>query len=126
MALLDDVGHDEGLTMASRMSIRRAGLVERWYASGLSRTTRAPEQRLRAGSITVLASWALMMVAGASIAKASEHFEAALPASQRTYAQVAIDVVRVSGLLGATVVIVGALMCVPAFVRFLREGRSSP
>ena len=121
-ALLEDVDGDEGPSWATRMSIRRAGVVERWYACGLARTTRDSTQRLRDGSIAVLWSWALMMVAGASVAKASEHFTLALPVADRSLAQVSLDVVTVGGVAGISMVALGGAACVPAFVRFLRAG----
>jgi len=121
-ALLDDVRDDEGLSFAGAMSLRRAGLAERWSASGLTGTARPPGERLRAGSIAVLCGWALMMVAGASVAKASEHFASVLPATDRTLAQISIDTVTAGGVVGVAIVATGAVGCVPAFVRFLRAG----
>jgi hypothetical protein len=121
IALLDDVHEVEGASFTRSMSVRRAGLAERWRASGLSEAG-TPERRLRAGSIAVLCSWALMMVAGASVAKLSEHFAQAMPVTDRSLAQASITVVTLGGALGVLTVAVGASMCVPEFVRYLRGG----
>jgi len=121
-ALLDDVRDDEGLSFTRTMAVRRAGLVERWVATGLVGTARGDAQRLRAGSIAVLCAWSLMMVAGASVAKASEHSINVLPVADRALAQMSIDAVAVAGVIGVVAVVIGAAMCVPGFVTFCRRG----
>ena len=62
------------------------------------------------------------MVAGASFAKAAEHFAQAVPAASRALPQGAFDVVAAMGLMGAALVALGAIVAVPAFVRFVYTG----
>ena len=64
------------------------------------------------------------MLAGASFAKFSEHFDEVL--AHRTGAHrvpdLAFTVLQTVAGVAAALVVVGALLAVPAFVRFLRAG----
>ena len=103
-------------------AIAAAGLREHAHEAGLAGATGPPAVRIRAWSLVVLCAWTPFVLAGASFQKLSEHFGAAVPASSRALPSDAFDAVVIAAALGALVILVGALIAVPAFVRFLRDG----
>ncbi len=78
--------------------------------------------RWRDGSLLVLVAWAVFMVGGAAFAKATEHFDQAVPVGSRLVPKVAFGVVAVGGIVGGCMVLAGAALAVPAFVSCLRAG----
>ena len=123
-ALLDDEHGDGPLPMLVRWSLLTGGLHERMHASGLFGSAAPPAERVRAGALAVLGGWAAFVVAGASFAKFSEHFDQALPHRQsaHTVPDVAFAAVQLVAAIGAALVVAGAAIALPAFVRFLRRG----
>jgi hypothetical protein len=97
-------------------------LRERAHQSGLVGVQLSPSERARAGSLLVLCAWSAFVLAGASFSKASEHFARALPVGSRAIPQSAFDVVAALGVIGATLVALGTIAAVPAFVRFVAAG----
>ena len=122
VAMVDDVRAEGPLPRGFGWSLVVGGLRERVRESGVVGDRGGAPARVRAGSLVVLSAWGLMMLCGASIAKAQEHFAQSMPAGQRTVAQVAIDVVSVAGVVGVLLVVAGALAALPSFVGFLRRG----
>lgn len=110
--------------LAARLSIMAGGIRERARRSGLSGDSVPPSDRIRAGVSVVLASWTAMVIAGASLAKMSEHFDDALangpsarhlPDLSHTFIQ------SVAGVAGV-IVIAAAGSALPTFLRYLRSG----
>ena len=77
---------------------------------------------VRAGALVVLAAWVAFVIAGASFAKFSEHFDEALPHSMSAHrlSDLAFTVLQTVAGVASILVVVGALLAVPAFVRYLR------
>jgi hypothetical protein len=73
----------------------------------------------------VLCAWTAFVLAGASFAKASEHYSHALPPSSRFLPHDAFESVVSLGIIGAGFVALGALATLPALVAFIRQGRWS-
>jgi hypothetical protein len=105
-----------------RLSLARAGLAERARAGGVVGDSVPPAQRVRAGTLTVLAAWAGAVLAGGAFAKASEHFLTVGAPAKLVTARAAHVAVAVAGAVGAVLVVVGVLVALPATVRFLRAG----
>jgi hypothetical protein len=72
----------------------------------------------------VFAAWIIFVIAGASFAKFSEHFDEALPHTMGAHrvADLAFTVLQTVAGMASALVVAGALLAVPAFVRFLRAG----
>jgi hypothetical protein len=64
-----------------------------------------------------------MMIGGAALAKTAEQFPAALPARSRALAELAYDATAVAGIAGTLLVVAGAVIAAPGFVRFVRAKR---
>ena len=81
-----------------------------------------PSGRIRGGASLVLWAWAIFVLAGAIVAKTSEHWQRALPGHPASTAKVAFA--ALTGLAVAAAVLVGAgiALTVPAATRFMREG----
>jgi hypothetical protein len=106
-----------------RAGLVRAGLAERARAAGLVGGAEGPEARLRAGSVLVLCGWALFLVAGAIFGKFTDNWFNQTPSLHRTTASVGYNAVVVLGALGCAVVAIGALVVLPSFARFVRNGQ---
>jgi hypothetical protein len=122
-ALLDDEYGDH-LPAQVRFTLVTGGLRQRARRSGLTGDSVPAADSVRAGALVVLAAWTAFAIAGASFAKFSEHFDEALP--HRTGAHrvpdVAFTVLQSTAAVAGLLVVAGALLAVPAFVRFLRTG----
>ena len=105
-----------------RFSIAAAGLRERGHAAGLLGDRTPPAERVRAGALLVLGAWAAFVVAGASFAKLSEHFDAAVPAASRDLPWAVFRAIETLAVVGSLLVAAGALAALPALVRALRAG----
>ncbi len=103
------------------LSIASGAVRERGHEAGLLGGHDASEQS-RAGSLLVLCAWSVFMLAGASFSKMSEHSAHALPAGSGSLSNVSYDIVASCGALGMALVVVGACVALPTFVRFLRHG----
>ncbi len=119
-ALLDDTYGDRPLPLGCRLSLARSGIGER--LRDLPARAGGPADRVRSGSLLVLCAWAVFVVAGTGFAKSAEHWDAATPAGARGFPSVAYDSVQWAAAVGTLIVLVGALLCLPAFARLLRRG----
>ncbi|MDE3085692.1 MAG: hypothetical protein KGJ77_02905 [Acidobacteriota bacterium] len=122
-ALLEDTYGDGRVPVGQRLSLAGRGLHERARRSALIAGDGDPARRARSGSLVVLCSWPAFVIAGGAFAKYAEHWDAATPPSARWLPAAAYDVVVAGAVAGATVVALGALVALPAFVSFLRAGR---
>jgi hypothetical protein len=127
IALLDDEygGHLPALV---HLGLVTGGLRQRARQSGLTGDSAPAADGVRAGALVVLAAWTAFVIAGASFAKFSEHFDEALPHSMGAHRvpDLAFTVLQTVAGVASILVVAGALLAVPAFVRFLRaDGWSS-
>jgi hypothetical protein len=123
IALLDDE-YGNHLPVRVRLGLVTGGLRQRANRSGLTGDSASAADGVRAGALVVLAAWTAFVIAGASFAKFSEHFDEALPHRSGAHhvPDLAFTVLQsVAGVAGILVV-AGALLAVPSFVRFLRAG----
>jgi hypothetical protein len=126
VALLEDTYGDRALPFRCRLSLVRAGTLERLRGTGLERDTDQSRQRVRSGSLVVLCSWMVFVVAGAGFAKFTEHWDAVTPRAARGLPTGAYEAVRAGALAGALLVLVAASASLPAFVRSMRQGGLAP
>ena len=123
IALLDDEygGH---LPCLVRIGLVTGGLRQRVRRSGLTGDSGPAADGVRGGVLVVLAAWTAFVIAGASFAKFSEHFDEALPhrSGAHRVPDVAFTVLQAAAGVASLLVIAGALFAAPAFVRFLRTG----
>ena len=122
LALIDDSLEGRHPPLALRASLVASGLRQRARDAGLTGTRASVSQRRRAGSLLVLVAWSAFVLAGAGFAKVTEHFSGSLAPAQRSLPQGAYDAVVAAGALGTALVVLGALIATPAFVRHLRRG----
>ena len=122
-ALLDDE-YDGHLPPLVQLGLVTGGLRQRVRQSGLLGDSVPAAEGVRAGALLVLAAWVAFVVAGASFAKFSEHFDEALPHNMGAHrvADLAFTVLQTVAGVASVLVVVGALLAVPAFVRYLRAG----
>ena len=122
-ALLEDE-YGGKLPLLVRLGLIVRGLRERARQSGLTGDSAPADDGLRAGALLVLAAWTAFVIAGASFAKFSEHFDEALPHAHAVHRvpDAALTVLQTVAAVASILVITGALLAVPAFVRFVRSG----
>src|SRR5579884_1154141 len=110
--------------LAARWSIVAGGIRERAQHSGLIGDSASPADRVRAGGLTVLVSWAAMIVAGASFAKMSEHFDDDLPNGGGAHhlPDLTFRFIQTTAGIAGLIVIIAAALALPAFLRYLRSG----
>ncbi len=127
IALLDDEygGHPPALV---HFGLVTGGLRQRARQSGLTGDSAPAADGVRAGALLVLAAWTAFVIAGVSFAKFSEHFDEALPHSMGAHRvpDLALTVLQTVAGVASILVVAGALLAVPTFVRYLRaDGWSS-
>ncbi len=122
VVLMRDDLNGRGPSWGYRRRVAVSGLRERATQSGLAGRSVEPAQRRRVGSLVILVSWFVMVLAGASYEKVSEHSIAALPNASRAGAQTAYDVVVALGVVGIVLVLAGAFAALPSLRRFLAAG----
>ena len=107
-----------------RLSLVTGGLQQRARQSGLLGDTARATDSMRAGALVVLAAWAAFVIAGASFAKFSEHFDEALPHQSGAHRvpDLAFTLLQTVAGVASLMVVAGAVLALPAFVRFLRAG----
>ena len=122
VALMDDDLFGRKPTLRFRASIAWAGLRERSHHVGLTGDSAPAEDRSRTGSLLVLCAWTAFVVAGSSFSKVSEQFQQAVPGRARTLSSGAYDTILALAIIGGLLVLTGAAVALPAFLRFLRSG----
>jgi hypothetical protein len=122
VALMEDDLAGRRPTVGFRLSVAAGGIRERAHGAGLLGDARSPAERARSGSLLVLCAWTVFVLAGASFSKLSEHFDGAVPPAARSLPTRAFDAVEVAAAVGGVLVVGGALVAMPAFARFLRQG----
>jgi hypothetical protein len=122
-ALLDE-GYGATLSLNTRLSLLTGGLHQRARQSGLVGDSVQAADGIRAGALVVLAAWTAFMIAGASFAKFSEHFDQDLPHSSGAHRapDLAFTLLQTVAGVAGFLVVAGALLAFPSFVRYLRSG----
>lgn len=123
VALIDDE-YGDNLPVEVRLSLVTGGLRQRARQSGLIGDSAPAADGVRAGALVVLAAWTAFIIAGVSFAKFSEHFDEALPRNTGAHRvpDLAFTVLQSVAGVASVLVVAGALLAGPAFVRFLRTG----
>ena len=122
VALLEDTYADGEVPLRAHFSMMRTGLVERVREFGLIGSAASANERLRAGSLAILCGWTLFMIAGADFVKFSERWNGATPRAHLMLPDLGYAIVRDAGIAGVVVVLLGALLAVPSFLRLVRGG----
>ncbi len=104
-------------------NVALAGGRERLRASGLVGDALPPGERSRAGTLLVLCSWSLFVVAGVSVQKISEHWQGATPSSSRALPAAALDVLVAAAVVGSAATLLGIACALPALRVLLAAGR---
>jgi hypothetical protein len=81
-----------------------------------------PASRIRGGASLVLWAWALFVLAGALVAKTSEHWQQGMPAHPNQLADAAYAGLTAVAVVTALLVAAGIAVTLPAATRFLRAG----
>lgn len=122
VALLEDELAGSPPTRRFRTKVAVSGVRERAVEMGVTGEGTPRSMQRRNGSLIVLFAWSIMAIGGASFVKTSEHSATAIPVTTRTVAQWAYTTAAVAGAVGTAFVLIGALIVLPRFVRFLRAG----
>jgi hypothetical protein len=122
LALMEDECDDKAPTRRYRRGIARAGLRERVHATGLFGRRPDASTRLRSGSLLVLSTWTLFVIAGLGLQKTSEHFAQAVPLASRPPSTEAFTAVMIFALISLAAVLTGVAVTLPAVVTYLRSG----
>lgn len=124
LVFMQDSFGPEKPPLTARLSIVVGGMRERARRSGLTGDSVPPTDRVKAGILTVLVSWTAMVIAGASFAKMSEHFDTALPdrAGSHHLPDAFYTFIQTVAEVAALIVIAGVGLVLPAFLRYLRSG----
>lgn len=115
-ALIEDMGE---LSPRFRRGLVAGGLRERLHEA---RRPRPPAERVRTGVLLVLASWAVVMVAGPSFANLADGFTRALPRQTGSVPVVAYAAVVTFAATGALTLLAGVAVASPSFLRLIRAG----
>ena len=107
-----------------RLGLVTGGLRERARHAAIAGDSAPPADGVRAGVLMVLVAWSAFVVAGASFAKFSEHFDEALPHRMGAHhiPDLAFTALQTVSGVASVLVIAGALLAAPAFTRFLQAG----
>jgi hypothetical protein len=122
MAMMEDDLGDRRPSARFRLTMAGAGLRERGRGAGLFGDALAPAVGVRGGSLLVLCAWTVFVLAGFGFSKLSEHFAGTVPPAFRALPWGAFETVRTAAVTGAILVVIGALVVIPAFVRFVHHG----
>ena len=122
VALLDDELAGSSPTRRFRLKVAVSGVRERAVEVGVTGAGTSRSTQRRNGSLVVLLAWSIMVIGGASLVKTAEHSATAIPVATRSVAQWAYGTAAVAGAVGTAFVVVGALIVLPRFVRFVRAG----
>ena len=110
--------------LKARVSIMAGGVRERARRSGVTGDSVPSPDRVRAGVLMVVVSWTVMVVAGSSLAKMSEHFDTALPTGPGNHhlPDLSYTVIQAVAEVAGLIVLAGAALALPTLLRFLRSG----
>jgi hypothetical protein len=116
----DDAGR--AVRIRTVIDVVRAGLRERLRATGLTDDQLPGAQRARARLLLVLCAWTVVVVAGVSVQKASEHWDRATAGTSHGLAADAFAVLQVAAVIGSALVLLGIALAAPRLVARVRAG----
>jgi hypothetical protein len=122
VALIEDEHGDHRPPFGAQAEVAWAGVRERARQAAVIGDRRPPAERTWTGALVVLCGWAVFVLGGGAFQRQSEHFVGGVAVGTRTVPVGAFDVVQSLALVGALLVVIGALAAMPAFVRLLRTG----
>ena len=122
VALLEDELEGTTPTVGLRVSLALAGTRQRARSGGLPGDGASPGLRVQTGALIVLSGWAVVVLGGAGFATLSEHFMEAQAPQAQALARGAFTMAVALALCGGALVLVGAVLALPATLRFLRSG----
>ena len=125
VALLEDTYGNRRVPLRARLALHATGARERAREVGFIGDTTSATVRLRAGLAMILCGWALFMIAGADFAKFAEHWNVATPSAHHTLPNAGYFLAATAGVAGVALVLLAALLTVPALLRFIRGGNWS-
>ena len=121
VALLEDELEGTTPTVGLRVSLALAGTRQRARSGGLPGDGASPGLRVQTGALIVLSGWAVVVLGGAGFATLSEHFMEAQAPQAQALARGAFTMAVALALCGGALVLVGAVLALPATLRFLRS-----
>jgi hypothetical protein len=119
-ALLEDTYQSRRIPLRVRISLVKAGTIERTHEVGIVGKATSSNERLRAGSLLVLCAWSFFVVAGAIFAKFTEHWSAATPVAERMIPSTGESFVQIAGFAGVVLVVAGGVFALPALIALVR------
>jgi hypothetical protein len=111
-ALIVDMTDGRRLSWRLRADIAAAGTRERLRGVGDA----------RGGGRLVLWAWAIFIIAGAIVAKTSEHWQTTLPVAGHPILAAAIPALAVLAIVTALLVLAGIALTIPRLIAFLQTG----
>jgi hypothetical protein len=112
--LIADMSDGRRLSWRLRADVAAAGARERLRGPGAGDP--------RSGGQRVLWAWAIFILAGAIVAKTTEHWQQALPAGSHPVATAAFAALFVMAIVTAVLVLAGIALAIPSLIVFLRAG----
>ncbi|MGI8714165.1 MAG: hypothetical protein ACR2NR_13510 [Solirubrobacteraceae bacterium] len=102
-----------------RADVARAGGRERLRGAGLAGDG-TPELHARAGATAVLWAWALFVLGGAAVQKATEHWQQAMPAGPHPATTATFTILIAGAAVAGLLVLAGLGMALPSLIAHLR------
>ena len=122
-ALLDDTIGEGTPSMRLRFDVMRSGTAVRLREAGLAGDDAPPAEAMRGGALAVLCAWSVFVVAGIALQKTAEHWHDGMPDGvARAVGGFAFGTVQVTAAIASLWVVAGAVLVLPAVVRFLSVG----
>ncbi|MFZ0384908.1 MAG: hypothetical protein WAL22_04545 [Solirubrobacteraceae bacterium] len=112
--LIADMSDGRRLSWRLRADVAAAGARERLRGPGVGDP--------RSGGRRVLWAWAIFILAGAIVAKTTEHWQQALPAGGHPVATGAFAALVVMAIVTAVLVLAGIALAIPGLTAFLQAG----
>ncbi len=111
-ALILDMTDGRRLSWRLRADVAAAGTRERLRGVGDARS----------GGRLVLWAWAIFIIAGAIVAKTTEHWQTTLPVGGHWLAAAAFSALAVLAIATAVLVLAGIALTIPSLIAFLQTG----
>ena len=121
-AMLDDELSGGRLTWHIYRDVARAALGERLRHGGLTGDSAQTEVALRSGALTVLYSWAFLLIGTAGFTKLAEHFATTISPHARAVPTIAYRIAEIAVASATVLVFLGAVLVTTSVSRFLHRG----
>ena len=121
-AFVEDSDPGGRLRVRNAMSIAVGAAGERMRSAGLLGEPANRRARFDGAMSLALWGWALFVVAGANVAKLSEHYASSLPSAGRSAPITEFHLLTAFAVLASISVATGAAIVLPACIRYFRNG----